>query len=168
MLILKKALSECGIPQQELARISGHSKALISRILVTGVFPRDMALIQAAIHEMIDTKPALAEWMQINNCTIDDLYEKARSNGRKIEDTISHLRAEPTESAAELQRQLSRSVGRATIQLKSASDCIIRLSDAIRFLQQTLSDLVGNDAPYITWCNEQVTAILSKEDLCGL
>jgi hypothetical protein len=155
MLRLKQALSDCGIPNQALVKISGCSKALVSRTLATGVFPpQDAEKFKAGVARMVGDDARLIDWMNDRHMHIDDLYAKVRAPEQS--QTLS------LPSPDTLPRLLCDIAGRAVLNDSGdfANEMIIQLARTASFLHRKMAEMAGHDAPWTMRTEAEAAAIL--------
>ena len=155
MLRLKQALADCGIPHQALVKISGCSKALVSRTLASGVLPpQDAEKFKAGVARMVGDDARLIDWLNERHMHIEDLYAKIRDPAE----------AAPVNPALnELECTLYELAGRAALAADGLNGMMIRLAQATILLRRKLAETVGHDAPFVVRAEAEATAILKGE-----
>lgn len=158
MLRLKQALTDCGIANQALVKISGCSKALISRTLSTGALPpQDTEKFKAGVARMVGDDARLIDWLNDRHMHIEDLYAKIR---------------DPEEAAVvnpalnELECALYELAGRAALAAESMSGAVIRMAQATIYLRRKISEMIGRDCQWTTQVEAEAAAILKGGSIC--
>jgi hypothetical protein len=96
MLILKRALEQCRIPQKTLVVATGLSKTQVSLSLNSGRLPKNAKPFVAGVNALAATSPALTEWLNMNGIMVEQLWQPEASPRvavAPIIDTPAHILA---------------------------------------------------------------------------
>ncbi len=165
MLRLKQALADCRIPNQALVKISGCSKALISRTLASGVLPpQDAEKFKAGVLELVGQDNGISGWLVSNGFQTEDLFDAIPDPGVAavpINPALNELECALYELAG---RAALTAVVPSVVPLKM-SQTILKMAQATIHLRRKLAETVGHDSPFVVRAEAEAAAILKGEQI---
>ncbi len=165
MLIFKKALQECGIPQKAFVAASSRSKSQVSLALSNNVLPADFEGFAEDVSLFADDNASLMEWLTVQGLTVVDLLSplplQAEFKGAcnralpGFDDIARSVAEEKNQSDSDYrtgtEERLSRMVGVFVLhpayqQTKGVTESVIRLAKCCLYLRTALQMELEPDA----------------------
>lgn len=148
MLRLKQAMDDCNIKQKAFCTASGWSKTQVCLTLNTGKLPANSAKFASDVVHFACDNPALDEWL--------------KNQGLEVEALLDDL-SQPAAPKADpdLERALAEIAGRALLNHHPYSYMVTCLARGANHLLKKLTDLTGEDNPYLKRTKAEVIAMLS-------
>ena len=165
MLIFKRALQECGIPQKVFVAASGRSKSQVSLALSKNVLPANMDSFAADVKAFAANNANLMEWLNRQGFRAVDLlaqdpldadfdgFRKRSQPGfpDKARSVVAEMnQSEKYYNETVVEKQLWRMVGEVVLfpgyeQMSGVADLVVRLAKCCIHLRMELEEVVDTD-----------------------